>query len=62
MSTLLSSDEIWLHLNEIGETGSVKVINGALYTRREENCDWLFIGTVDTALARELIEQYLESP
>ena len=33
---------------DIGETGSAKIArNGDLLTRREENSDWLFCGTVE---------------
>jgi hypothetical protein len=42
-------------LQALGETGSAKVENGGLYTRREENCDWLFEGVVNEE-AREQIE------
>lgn len=31
----------------IGETGSAKLAAGGLYSRREENCDWLFEGSVE---------------
>lgn len=35
------------HLDEIGETGSAKIVRGDLYTQVEENSDWLFCGSVD---------------
>jgi hypothetical protein len=51
----LSVEQVTEALQALGETGSAKVENGGLYTRREENCDWLFEGVVNEE-AREQIE------
>lgn len=47
-ATYLSEDEIIDALNEMGETGSYKIRGEDLYVRREENCNFLFYGAVES--------------
>lgn len=46
LGEVLSSEEIQDLLLEIGETGNYKVDRKSLYTKREENADWLYCGEV----------------
>jgi hypothetical protein len=59
----MNDDQIIDALNEIGETGNAEIRHGnALYTRREENVMWYFVGTVrDIEEARSLICNYFNT-
>lgn len=43
----MTKTEIEIELNELGETGNVKLRGSGLYVQREENADWLFVGSVE---------------
>lgn len=42
----LDYSDVETELNTLGETGSAKLKGSDLYTRREENADWMFIGRI----------------
>lgn len=50
----LTDEEIYKALDELLETGKWKFVGNEFHTQREENCDWVFIGTV--ASKEEAIE------
>lgn len=55
---VLSSEEIQDLLLEIGETGNYKVDRNSLYTKREENADWLYCGEV---INRNQVDEIFET-
>lgn len=58
-NSTLGEAQVFAWLDELGETGSAKVENGGLYTRREENADWMHRGPVtDEAEANDWIDCY----
>ena len=56
----MTADSIEQELDELGETGSAKIKNrNELHVQREENTDWLFVGTVaDPEEAKTALEEY----
>jgi hypothetical protein len=47
MNKQIDAQNIDTVIETIGETGSAKLTAGGLYSRREENCDWMFEGAVE---------------
>jgi hypothetical protein len=56
MSTKIDAQNVDSYLDEIGETGSAKVTRSGFYTRREENCDWLFCGEVEAEDVNDVLQ------
>lgn len=59
----LTEDDIIDNLNELEATGGARIDGNALFTRRAENCDWLFCGIVaDPAAAQQTLDDYFDVP
>jgi hypothetical protein len=59
----MTAIEIVAALDEIGETGTAQLRQGnALYTQREANAAWLFVGTVaDPEAAQQLLRDHFNA-
>lgn len=55
----MTAEQIQQELESLGETGRGRLRGYGLYTQREENADWLFVGFVnDIEEAKRVIEEF----
>lgn len=58
----MNAIEITNELNQIGETGTAKVVGTDLWVKQEENSRWLLAGQVEDAQeAKQLINEHFAS-